>query len=54
MVLAELGAKLTNALRKVTHQSKIDKEVLKELLNDISAALLNADVSFKHVLRLKT
>ena len=54
MVLAELGAKLGSALRKVTHSQKIDKDFLKEVLNEISMALLTADVNFKHVAKLKS
>ncbi len=53
MVLAELGSKLTQALRRVTTATKVDKELLKEVLNDIVAALLSADVNFSHVAKLK-
>lgn len=54
MVLGELGAKLTQALKKVVHSPKIDKDFLKEVLNEISMALLTADVNFKHVAKLKS
>lgn len=53
MVLAELGAKLTNALKKVTHAKKIDKDFLTEVLNDIVSALLSADMNFMQVANLK-
>ena len=54
MVLAEFGAKISAALKKVIHSQKIDKDSLKEFLNEISAALLTADVAFKHVAKLKS
>lgn len=46
MVLAELGSKLSQALKKVTSAQKIDKEFITEVLNDIVMALLAADVNF--------
>jgi signal recognition particle subunit SRP54 len=53
MVLAELGSKLAGALKRVTQATKIDREFLTEILNDIVAALLSADVNFMQVARLK-
>lgn len=52
MVLADLGAKLTQTLRKITSATKIDDKFLTEVLNEIAAALLTADVNFKHVASL--
>lgn len=52
MVLADLGTKLTQTLRKITNATKIDDKFLTEILNEIAAALLNADVNFKHVATL--
>lgn len=53
MVLAELGSKLTQALKKVTSAQKIDKDFITEVLNDIVMALLAADVNFAQVAKLK-
>lgn len=52
MVLADLGSKLTSTLRKITSATKIDDKFLTEVLNEIAAALLSADVNFKHVAQL--
>lgn len=52
MVLADLGSKLTQTLRKITTASKVDEKFLTEILNEIAAALLAADVNFKHVAAL--
>ena len=40
MVLAELGQKLTGALRKLQNATVVDEKVLKDCLNEISMALL--------------
>jgi len=53
MVLAELGTKITQALRKLNSQTIIDDKALGECLTEISIALLNADVNIKHVAKLK-
>ena len=53
MVLAELGRKLTETLKKVTKANKIDEAFLTEILNEIVAALLSSDVSFMHVAKLQ-
>ena len=45
MVLAELGRKISTALRGLNNKSTIDEKVLKQLLNEISRALMDADVS---------
>ena len=52
MVLADLGSKLTETLRKITTATKIDDKFLTEVLNEIAAALLSSDVNFKHVATL--
>jgi len=44
MVLQELGNSIANALSKIQKENKIDEKALQILLNDISKALLNADV----------
>jgi signal recognition particle subunit SRP54 len=53
MVLAELGTKITLALRKLNSQTIIDDKALNECLTEISIALLTADVNIKHVAKLK-
>lgn len=52
MVLADLGSKLTDTLKKITSATKIDDKFLTEILNEIATALLSADVNFKHVAQL--
>jgi signal recognition particle subunit SRP54 len=52
MVLADLGSKLTETLRKITNATKIDDKFLTEILNEITVALLSADVAFKQVAQL--
>lgn len=53
MVLAELGQKLTGALRNLQNATTVDEKVLTKVLNDISMALLQSDVNVKFVKRLK-
>ena len=53
MVLAELGQKLTSALRKLNQATVIDEKLLGEILTDIASALLSADVNIKYVARLR-
>lgn len=53
MVLAELGKKLTGALKNLQNASVVDEEVLRKVLNEISMALLQSDVNVKFVKRLK-
>lgn len=53
MVLAELGQKLTGALKKLQNATVVDEEVLKKVLNEITIALLQSDVNLKFVKRLK-
>lgn len=54
MVLAELGAKLTQALRKINNTQVIDEKLLNEILTDIASALLASDVNIKYVSELRT
>jgi len=54
MVLADLGSKLSQTLKKITSASKIDDVFLTEVLNEITMALLSADVKFEHVAKLVT
>ena len=51
MVLAELGRKISTALRGLNNKSTIDEKVLKQLLNEISRALMDADVSLTTVIK---
>ena len=53
MVLGDLGVKITNALKKLNQASTIDEALLKEILEDICKALLQADVNVKQVLKLR-
>jgi signal recognition particle subunit SRP54 len=53
MVLAELGKKLSGALRNLQSAPIVDEKVLKQVLNEITIALLQSDVNFKYVKKLK-
>jgi signal recognition particle subunit SRP54 len=53
MVLAELGNKITTALRNATSRPAIDDTVIQNMLNEISTGLLAADVNIKQVSELK-
>jgi signal recognition particle subunit SRP54 len=53
MVLADLGAKLTNALRKISNTTVVDDKVLNELLTDIASALLQSDVNIHYINTLR-
>jgi signal recognition particle subunit SRP54 len=53
MVLADLGRKITTALRSLGNATIINKEVLDGLLKDICTALLEADVNIKLVKQLR-
>jgi len=53
MVLAELGKKLSGALRNLQSAPIVDEKVLKQVLNEITMALLQSDVNFKYVKKLK-
>ncbi|OAY85859.1 Signal recognition particle 54 kDa protein 2 [Ananas comosus] len=49
MVLAQLGGSISRALQQMSNATIIDEKVLSECLNEISRALLQADVQFKLV-----
>ena len=53
MVLAELGHKISSALKKLNQVTVIDERVVGEVLTDIASALLSADVNIKYVQRLR-
>lgn len=53
MVLAELGDRLSNALKRMRSSTVIDKAVLDELLKEVGDALLSADVHQRMVVTLK-
>ncbi len=53
MVLLELGQKITNALKKYGASTTSNEESIKRFLNEVSMALLQADVSIKYVKPMK-
>ncbi|XP_050424687.1 signal recognition particle 54 kDa protein [Adelges cooleyi] len=53
MVLADLGRKITSALRGLNNASIINEEVLNSMLKDICAALLEANVNVMLVKKLR-
>jgi len=53
MVLADLGRKITTALRSLSNATVINEEVLEAMLKEICTALLEADVNVKLVGRLR-
>lgn len=53
MVLAELGQKIGNALKKLNQATVVDDKVINEILTDIASALLSADVNIKYVAKLR-
>jgi signal recognition particle subunit SRP54 len=53
MVLAELGLKITSALKKLNQATVIDDKLIQEILTEIASALLSADVNIKYVARLQ-
>ncbi|PFX23134.1 signal recognition particle 54 kDa protein [Stylophora pistillata] len=53
MVLADLGRKITTALRSLSNATIINEEVLGAMLKEICAALLEADVNIKLVKKLR-
>ncbi|GJQ09940.1 hypothetical protein GpartN1_g1731.t1 [Galdieria partita] len=53
MVLSELGKKISGALRKLANRTVVDEEALNEMLNEVSRALLEADVNVKLVQALR-
>ena len=53
MVLAELGQKIQDALKKLNKAQKIDDKLLDEILKEICNALMNSDVNIKYVMELR-
>lgn len=54
MVLAELGGKLRDSLRKLSSgEGSVDTALLNEILSDIGRALIEADVNVKLVMSLR-
>ena len=53
MVLAELGNKITNALRHLNNVTVIDEAAVDSMLKEIGNALVMADVNVPLVARLK-
>mmetsp|Transcript_11850 Transcript_11850/g.49529 ORF Transcript_11850/g.49529 Transcript_11850/m.49529 type:complete len:167 (+) Transcript_11850:88-588(+) len=53
MVLGDLGKRINRAIRLMSDATVIDEAVVKEMLNEISKALLEADVNIKYVAQLK-
>lgn len=54
MVLADLGRKITSALKSLSNATVINEEVLNAMLKEICAALLEADVNVQMVKALRT
>lgn len=53
MVLAELGGKLRESLKKLSSSSSIDAAALNDLLSEISRALIESDVNVNLVMKLR-
>ncbi|KAK7506942.1 hypothetical protein BaRGS_00001793 [Batillaria attramentaria] len=53
MVLADLGRKITSALKSLSNATIINEEVLNGMLKDICTALLEADVNIRLVKQLR-
>lgn len=53
MVLADLGRKITSALKSLNNATIIDEQVLSDLLKEICKALLESDVNIKLVVALR-
>nr|CAG4640758.1 EOG090X03VW [Eulimnadia texana] len=53
MVLADLGRKITSALKSLSNATVINEEVLNSMLKEICAALLEADVNIRLVKQLR-
>ena len=52
MVLGDLGANITAAIRKLNNAPVVDEAMMKAVLNDITRALSQADVDFSIVLQI--
>ena len=53
MVLADLGRKINAALHSLSKATVINEEVLNDMLKDVCAALLEADVNVRQVKQLR-
>lgn len=53
MVLADLGRKITTALKSLNNATIIDEKVLDDLLKEICTALLESDVNIRLVKTLR-
>jgi signal recognition particle subunit SRP54 len=53
MVLAELGARISNALHEMGNKTFVDEEVLESCLKDIAKALIMSDINISHVKELR-
>ena len=53
MVLAELGGSIARALARMKGATVVDEKVLADCLNELSRALLQADVRFETVRDVK-
>ena len=53
MVLAELGQKISEALKKLNKASKVDKNLVDDIMKEISNALMTSDVNIKYVIQLR-
>jgi signal recognition particle subunit SRP54 len=53
MVLAELGGKLRESIRKLSSSTKVDEKQLNGLLGDIARALIESDVNVKLVMQVR-
>src|SRR5690348_11557833 len=53
MVLAELGSKISEALKKLNKVDVVNEQALKLCLNEICTALLQADVNVHQVKKMR-
>jgi signal recognition particle subunit SRP54 len=53
MVLADLGRKITSAIRSLNSATVINEEALDNMLKEISRALIEADVNVRLVKQLR-
>ncbi len=54
MVLDNLGSSLKDAVKKLVNASKIDKEIIDDVVKDIQRALIQADVNVRLVMKLSS
>jgi len=53
MVLADLGAKIGAALKKLNTTQTIDEKLINEIMTEIASALLTSDVNIKYISKLR-